>query len=121
MTPSPGVSIEEAEAAYTKAMDALLRDGITDADVERAKRRMQARIAYAKESPFSVANALGAALAQDQTIEDIESWPDRIAAVTTDQVRSAARKLFTQYSTATGILLPPASLAGAQAASAKGD
>ncbi len=121
MTPSPGVTIEQAEAAYTKAMDALLKDGITDADVARAKGRMQARLAYAKESPFSVANALGAALAQDQTIEDIESWPEKIAAVTTDQVRSAARKLFTQYSSATGILLPPLPPAGAQAASAKGN
>jgi zinc protease len=121
MTPSPGVTIEDAEAAYTKVMDALLKDGITDADVAQAKSRMQARLAYAKDSPMSAARAIGAALAVDQTIDDIEGWPEKIAGVTADQVRSAARKLFTQYSTATGILLPPLPAAGAQAASAKGN
>jgi zinc protease len=107
MTPSPGVSIAQVEEAYTKAMEALLRDGITDADVAQAKRRMLARLAYAKDSPMSAARAIGAALSVDQTMDDIEKWPDEIAKVTGDQVRNAARKLFSQYSTATGILLPP--------------
>jgi len=118
MTPSPGVTPEDAEAAYTKAMDALLKDGIADADVDQAKRRMNARLAYAKDSPMSAARAIGAALAVGQTIEDIESWPERMNQVTADQVRAAARKLFTQYSTVTGILLPPLPDAESQAAAA---
>ncbi len=107
MTPSPGVTTEQAEAAFTKAMDATLKDGITDADIVQAKRRLTARLAFAKDSPFSAAQAVGASLAVDQTLNDIESWPDEIAKITTAQVRSAARKLFSQYSSATGILLPP--------------
>lgn len=116
LTPSPGVTWEQAEAAYTKAMDALLKDGITDADVVQAKQRMKARLAFAKDSPMSAAQAVGAALTVGQTLDEIESWPDQIAKVTTDQVRSAARKLFTQYSTATGVLLPPEMPAPAAAA-----
>ena len=107
LTPSPGVSLEQAEAAYTKAMDATLKDGITDADVAQAKRRMLARLAYAKDSPMSAARAIGASLAVGETLDDVESWPADIEKITADQVRSAARKLFTQYSSATGILLPP--------------
>ena len=119
MTPSPGVTTDQAEAAYTKAMEALLKDGITDADVAQAKQRMKARLAFAKDSPMSAAQAVGAALAVGETLDDIEKWPDEIEKVTADQVRSAARKLFTAYSTATGILLPPETTA-AKAAPAGG-
>jgi zinc protease len=108
LTPSPGMTVEQAEAAYTKAMDALLKDGITDADVAQAKQRMIARLAFAKDSPMSAAQAVGAALVVGATLDDIENWPDNISKITAEQVRSAARKLFTEYSTATGILLPPA-------------
>jgi len=110
LTPSPGVTWQEAEAAYTKAMDALLKDGLTDADVAQAKQRMLARLAYAKDSPMSAANAVGGALTVGQTLAEIESWPEQIGKVTADQVRSAARKLFTEFSSVTGVLLPPSSL-----------
>lgn len=113
MTPSPGVTWQQAEAAYTKAMEALLKDGITDAEVAQAKRRMLAGLAFAKDSPISAASAVGAALAVGQTIVDIETWPDEVGKVTTAQVRSAARKLFTEYASVTGVLLPPS---GADAA-----
>lgn len=106
LTPNPGVPWEQAEAAYTKAMDALLKDGITDADVAQAKSRMKARLAFAKDSPMSAARAVGAALAVGETLSDVENWPDEIDKVTAAQVRSAAHKLFTQYSSATGVLLP---------------
>ncbi len=109
MTPSPGVTPEQAEAAFDAAMAALLKDGISDADVDQAKRRMIARLAYARESPTSAARAIGSALVVDQTLDDVEKWPDDVAKVTAEEVRSAARKLFTQYSSVTGILLPPAS------------
>ena len=112
-TPSPGVTIEQGEAAYKKSMDALLKDGITDADVERVKRRMNARLAYAKDSPMSAARAIGASLAVGETLQDIETWPDEIAKVNAEQVRNAARKLFSQYSSVTGILLPPEAPAAA--------
>lgn len=120
MTPSPGVTPEQAEEAFTKAMDATLKDGITDADVVQAKRRMLAGLAFAKDSPMSAARAVGAALAVGETLEDIENWPDEIGKVTTEQVRSAARKLFTQYSWATGVLLPPAARAAAPGRPAAG-
>ena len=107
MTPSPGVTPQQVEAAYTKAMDATLKDGITDADVAQAKRRIMASLAFAKDSPMSAARAVGAALAVGETLNDIENWPDEINKITADQVRSAARKLFAENSSVTGILLPP--------------
>jgi zinc protease len=106
MTPSPGVTPKQAEDAYETALAALLKDGIKDEDVTRAKARMAARLAFAKDSPISAARAVGASLASGISLEDIENWPDALAKVTADQVRSAARKLFAESSSATGILLP---------------
>jgi zinc protease len=114
LTPSPGVTIEKAEAAYEAAMADTLKNGITDADVARAKARMAARLAFAKDSPMSAARAVGTSLASGISLDDIENWPDALAKVTADQVRSAARKLFADSSSATGILLPPVQAAGAK-------
>ena len=114
LTPTPGVAIEKTEAAYETAMAATLKDGITDADVARAKARMAARLAFAKDSPMSAARAVGTSLASGISLDDIENWPDAIAKVTADQVRASARKLFADASSATGILLPPIQAAGAK-------
>ena len=107
LTPNPGVPWEKLEAAYDALLAQTLKDGITDEDVERAKTRMLARLAYAKESPMSAAQQVGSALAVGLTLDDIENWPEQLKKVTPDQVRAAARKLIATASSGTGILLPP--------------
>lgn len=111
-TPSPGVTIEEAEAAYEKAMAELLASGITEADVQQAKNRFAARLAFAKDSPMSAARGVGMSLASGISLEDIENWPANVNKVTLAQVQAAARRLFSDYSTVTGILLPETPAAG---------
>jgi zinc protease len=106
LSPNPGVPLDRLEAAYESLLENVLRDGITDEDVDRAKARMLARLAYAKESPMRAAQQVGSALAVGLTLEDIEGWPEQLKQVTADQVRSAARKLFATAATGTGILLP---------------
>ena len=106
MTPAPGVRPEEAEAAFEAALTDVLADGITEEDVERAKARFTARLAYAKDSPMTAARSLGASLAVGLNIDDVENYPDELAKVTVDQVKDAARRLFSDNSSATGILLP---------------
>ncbi len=108
MIPSTGVTPEEAETAFETALAALLDDGITAEDVERAKRRFMARLAYATDSPLSAARSLGSSLAVGLSLDDVESYPDKFTKVTVDQVRQAARRLFAENSSATGILLPAA-------------
>ncbi len=106
ITPNPGVPVEKVEAAYDALFAQVLKDGITDADVKRAKDRMIARLAYAKDSPVGAAYQVGSSLAVGVTLDEIETWPKAIAATTPDQVRAAARKMAAKASTGTGILLP---------------
>lgn len=106
LTPNPGVPVAKLEAAYDALFASVLKDGITDAEVKRAKDRMIARLAYAKDSPMSAAYQVGASLAVGLTLDEIETWPAAIAATTPAQVRAAARMMAAKASTGTGILLP---------------
>ena len=106
ITPAPGVTPEKAEAAYETALADMLKDGITDADVALAKQRLNAQLAFAKDSPISAAQQVGSSLTAGLTLDQVENWPDAIDKVTTDDVRKAARKVFTQNASVTGILLP---------------
>jgi len=110
ISPAPGVGAERAEAALEEQIRILLDKGVTDAEVETAKRRMLAEAAYARDSLSGPAQTLGAALTTGQSIDDVESWPVRIDAVTTEQVTAAARAVLGQTNHVTGVLLPPASV-----------
>lgn len=104
--PSPGVSVETVEQAMDAELAKVIEGGLSATAVERAKGRLQAQVVYAKDSPTNAARTVGALLAVGMTLEDIETWPERVAEVTTDQVNVAARKIFTEAPSGTGVLLP---------------
>ena len=105
-SPSPGVGIEELEQAVDAQLDRVIEEGFTSDDVERAKGRLQAQVVYAKDSPTNAARAVGSLLAVGMSLEDIETWPERVAEVTAEQVNAAARKIFAEAANGTGVLLP---------------
>ena len=49
---------------------------------------------------------LGGALAIGLTVEDVESWPERIGAVTVTEINAAARDVLGQAASVTALLLP---------------
>lgn len=100
--------MEALEEAVEAIIAELIREGVTDDEVARAKRRMQSRAIYARDSAVGGARTLGAALASGQAIADVESWPERIGAVTRKQIFAAARAIFQDKSSVTGMLLPVA-------------
>jgi zinc protease len=104
-SPRPGVSMEQIERAMTAAVDDLLRDGVTEDEVARVKTRMLADAVYARDSLGTGARVLGEALAIGLTVEDVEAWPERISAVTKEQVDAAARALFEGNHSVTALLL----------------
>ncbi|MDX2223729.1 MAG: pitrilysin family protein [Rhodospirillaceae bacterium] len=107
VTPNPGVEIAAAEQALDQELDKILADGgITDDDVAKAKQRMTTSLAYAKDSPFGAAQQVGMLRAIGIPLEVIESAEARLNAVTADQVRAAATRLFATGASGTAILLP---------------
>ncbi|KQT88518.1 pitrilysin family protein [Aurantimonas sp. Leaf443] len=105
-TPRGEADLEAIEAGIAEEVAKLQRDGITEAELERAKNRVRKNVIYLKDSQTAMARRLGAALATGRTIEDVETWPQRIEAVTVDQVNAVARKYLKPERSVSGYLLP---------------
>jgi zinc protease len=106
VTPRNGVAMADVEAALDAVIAKLVADGVTAEEVDRTKARMRAAAVLARDSLQSGARVIGTALTTGQTIEDVESWPERIDAVTKDDVDRAARYLLQPDRSVTGLLLP---------------
>jgi len=105
-SPRPGVDLAAIEAAVDEEIARVLKDGVSAHEVERAKRRMQADAVYARDSLGGAARTLGAALTAGRTVQDVETWPERIGAVTVEQVNAAARAVLRPEASVTGLLTP---------------
>lgn len=106
LAPQENVDLAKLEAGLDAEIAKLLRDGVTPEEVERAKSRLQSQAIYARDSLETGARAIGAALSLGRTIDDVESWPERIGAVTPEQVTEAARQVLRPERSVTGTLLP---------------
>ncbi|MEZ5774077.1 MAG: pitrilysin family protein [Hyphomicrobiaceae bacterium] len=117
---APDATLEDVEASIDRVIAEVVRDGITEAELERAKRSYIADYVYEADSLTNLARRYGWGLATGQTIEDIEAWPDRIRAVTLEDIMKATAYLDVRDSV-TGFLRPsPAAGAEATPASSGG-
>jgi zinc protease len=106
----PDAKLEDLEAALSAETARLLDGGVTDEEVERAKRRLRASAVFARDSLQTGARALGEAITTGTGIQQVENWPQRISAVTAAQVTAAARAILRDERCVVGVLLPkPAS------------
>lgn len=106
-TPVEGVSLETLEAAIDAVIATYLRDGPTDGELARAKSSMSASAIYARDSQESLANLYGSSLAQGESIEDVVTWADDIAAVTREEAMAMASATLRIDASVTGWLMAP--------------
>jgi zinc protease len=104
--PKPGLSLHDLEAHMDGVIQDLLQNGITDEELERAKRSAIAQAIYSLDSQVRLANIIAQALAVGQKLEDVQTWPARINAVTAEDVLAAAQKYLRPEASATGYLEP---------------
>ncbi|MBL8589400.1 MAG: insulinase family protein [Methylobacteriaceae bacterium] len=103
--PAPDCSLEKLDAAIGALIDEAKHKDFPAGDLERAKTRLVADAIYAQDNQTSMARWYGASLATGSSIADIRAWPERIEAVTPDDVRKAAALLDSRRSV-TGYLTP---------------
>ncbi|MEX1147714.1 MAG: pitrilysin family protein [Sphingomonadales bacterium] len=100
----------EALMVIEREVEAIVADivenGISDAELDRTRRKLVADSVYARDSIASMAQMYGRALTTGSTVEDVNEWPDRIMEVTAEDVHAAARKVFDVRGSVTGLLLP---------------
>ena len=105
LSPLPGVSPEEAEAALDKVLADFLTTGPEPAAFDRIKTQLRAAQVYAKDDVDGLARMYGEALTTGLTVQDVQSWPDALQQVTPDAVMEAARKVLDRRRAVTGWLL----------------
>ncbi|WP_246804431.1 M16 family metallopeptidase [Mesorhizobium mediterraneum] len=105
-SPRGDAKIADLEAAVDAEIARIVKDGVTDDELEKAKDRRVCSVILARDNPADIALMYGSTLATGGSVKDVEEWPDRIRKVTADQVKGvAARYLVPDHST-TGYLLP---------------
>ena len=105
-SPQTGGDVPALQAAIDAEIAEVLKNGVTEAELATAKTLLAADAIKARDSLSNPARTIGAALATGGTLEDVEAWPDRIDAVTVEQVNAAARYVLRPESSVTSILLP---------------
>lgn len=110
-TPAPGHSLDEVEEAIEEQLRVLIRDGITDEELKDSITRMQAEAIFARDSISGPAMIIGYSLVTGSTLDDIETWPSQIEAITKRDINLVTQKYINpdepfHLPPVTGILLP---------------
>ena len=104
--PAPQKTVLEVEGAIAEQMKRLLDDGVTPQEVENAQNQLLAAAIYSQDSLASGPRLYGAVLSTGGATADVDNWPQRIAAVTPDDVLAAARHVWRDEGAVTSLLLP---------------
>jgi zinc protease len=105
--PKPGTELRDLERRMESVISELQANGVTEEELERAKRSAVAQAIYSLDSQATLANIVGQALSVGRDLADIQNWPARIQAVTAADVQAVARKYLQPEASATGYLEPP--------------
>ena len=105
VSPRPGVEFSQVEQGIDAVIADLAQNPPRAEDLERVKTQLIAEAVYAQDNQATMARWYGGALTSGLSIEDIRSWPQRIRAVTGEQVRDAARKWLDKKRSVTGYLV----------------
>jgi zinc protease len=91
-TATNGTSLSGAEAVLLEELDRVQREGVTHAELAKAKVQLKARLVFENDSVTNIAHQLGFF----ETIASVDLFtalPSAIAATTTDDVAAAASRV----------------------------
>jgi zinc protease len=104
-SPRPGVTLPQLESEADVVIADVIAHGVTAEELERTKSRMVADAVYARDNQLSMARWYGNTLTTGGTVNDVRKWPDRIRAVTAEEVQDAARHWLDKRHSVTGYLV----------------
>jgi zinc protease len=104
--PRGTAKLDEVQTAIDVEIASIVKDGVTEKELESARNRFLRSIIFARDNQSSMANLYGTALATGSTVKDVEQWPDRIKKVTTADIQEVAAKYLAGDHSVTGFLLP---------------
>ncbi|HEU5310150.1 MAG TPA: pitrilysin family protein [Candidatus Eisenbacteria bacterium] len=104
-TVAPGATLDQVEQGLYREVERLQREPVTDAELKRAKRQVEASFVYAKDSIRSLAQQLGY-FETVATYRYLETYLDHVQAVGPDEVQRAARAYLTEETRTVGLYDP---------------
>jgi zinc protease len=106
--------LEAVETAVDAEIAKIVKDGISDSELEKAKNRYLRSLIFARDNQSGMANLYGGSLTTGNTVQDVQQWPERIRAVTAAQVQAVAAKYLKPNTSVASYLLPKAEAPKAQ-------
>ncbi|KZL18710.1 Protease 3 precursor [Pseudovibrio axinellae] len=100
VAPKDGTNLEELEQQALTVIDDVLENGVSAEEVERSKRSMLASAIYSQDKQDVLARIFGSALVTGGSVEKVQTWPERVAQVTPEQVQAVAQKYLSKTSVA---------------------
>jgi zinc protease len=105
--PRGEATLDDVQSAVDAEIRKIATHGVSEEELEKARTRYLRSMIFARDSAAGLANIYGATLTTGGTVKDIDAWPDRLRAVTVDQVKAVAAKYLDLDRSVTGYLLPP--------------
>lgn len=105
-SPRADQKIEEVETAVDEVITALLKDGVTQEELDRSRNNLLKSAVFDRDSQTSMARLYGTVLTIGGNLDDINLWPDQLAEVTVEDVNAAARKFLRKNRSVTAFLRP---------------
>lgn len=106
IAPSQKVSLTKLEKTLAEELEKLVRDGVTAEEIENTKDYILAELVYTQDDIIKASQTLASLYASGMPIQEIESWPDSIKAVTPEEINQVLREVFAHSQPVVGRLVP---------------
>ena len=103
--PKGDATLEQLEGAIDWIIADLLKNGVTEAELERAKKGVIAGQIFSQDSQSALARRYGAALTVGLELDEVNNWRERLDSVTVENVLEAARAVLVRERSVTGYLM----------------
>jgi zinc protease len=101
-----GVDLGKLEAGMDSVLHELREKGVTESELDRAKKAFIAEFVYESDSQSALARRYAEGALLGQTIEQVNGWPAAIARVTVEDIARVAAKHLDIRNSVTGTLIP---------------
>ena len=104
--PNPGVDVDKVEAAIDAVLADLLKNGVTQQELDRVRNQAIAERVYTLDNQAALARMAGVALTTGLSARSIFDRDVEIAKVSLDDIKAAAARIVVLKRSVTGVLLP---------------
>ena len=105
-SPSEGKTVADLEAAIRAEIGRVQKDGVSEAELKRAKAQLMAGEVYKLDSMFGQAMEIGQTESAGIPYQEIDRMLEKLQQVTAAQVQAVAKKYFTDDTLTIGLLDP---------------